>query len=140
MRDPKDLASAIRKLRGHRSQKEVAERAGLDSSTWSVYEKGMRLPRNQDRFEQLARGLDCTLERLDETIWECRNERVGKEQAQAVRPTLAPMADPAIRTEQDRLKSTIQKGFTNIRQGVNDVLLVLEEVLVRAADPPRPPS
>ena len=140
MRDPKDLASAIKKLRDGRPQKEVAEKAGFDSSTWSVYEKGKRLPRDQDRFEQIARGLGCTVERLDEIIWECRNERIEEEQARAARPSQAPAADPALRNERlDPLKSAIHTGLTNIRQGVNDVLQALEEVLVLVADPNRPP-
>ena len=42
MRDPEDLASAIKKLRDGRPQKDIAEKAGFDSSTWSVYEKGKR--------------------------------------------------------------------------------------------------
>jgi transcriptional regulator with XRE-family HTH domain len=137
MRDSKDLASAIRKLRGARLQKEAAEKAGLDSSTWSVYEKGRRLPRDQDRVEQIARGLGCTLERLDEVIWECRNERIGEEKARAGLAQ-APMTDPALRIESlDPLKGAIQTGFTNIRREVNEVLLALEEILVRAAGPNR---
>jgi transcriptional regulator with XRE-family HTH domain len=141
MRDPKDLASAIKKLRAGRPQKDIAERAGFDSSTWSVYEKGKRLPRDQDRFEQIARGLGCTLERLDEVIWECRNERVGEEQAKAAPPPQAPVTEPALLADRvDPLKSAIQAGLTNIRQGMNEVLEALEDVLLLAADPNRPPS
>lgn len=142
MRDPKDLASAIKKLRDGRPQKEVAEKAGFDSSTWSVYEKGERLPRDPERFEQIARGLGCTVERLDEIIWECRNERVEKEQAKAARPPQAATADPALRSEPMdplKLKSAIRTGLTNLRHGVDDVLQALEEVLVLVADPNRPP-
>ena len=140
MRDPEDLASAIKKLRDGRPQKDIAEKAGFDSSTWSVYEKGKRLPRNPERFEQIARGLGCTVERLDEIIWECRNERIEEEQARASRPPQTGTADPALRSERlDPLKSAIHMGLTNIRQGVNDVLQALEEVLVLVADPNRPP-
>ena len=138
MRDPKDLASAIKKLRGDRTQKEVAKKAGFDSSTWSVHEKGKRLPRDQDRFEQIARGLGCTIERLDEVTWECRNERIGEEQAKAARPAQAPTTDPALRIEPlDPVKSAIHMGLTNLRQGVNYVLQALEEVIVVATDPNR---
>jgi transcriptional regulator with XRE-family HTH domain len=141
MRDPKDLARAITKLRGERSQKELAEKAGFDSSTWSVYEKGDRLPRHQDRFVQIARGLGCTLERLDEVIWECRNERVEEEQAQAAAPAQAPAASPSLlATGTDPVQSAIRMGFTNIRQGMNDVLQALEDVLLLAADPKSTPS
>lgn len=141
MRDPKDLARAIRKLRGGRSQKDLAEKAGFDSSTWSVYEKGDRLPRHQDRFVQIARALGCTLERLDEVIWECRNERVQEEQAQAAAPAPAPRTDPAFPSNPvDPLKSALQMGLTQLRQGVNDVLQALEEVLVLATDAHRPSS
>jgi transcriptional regulator with XRE-family HTH domain len=139
MRDPKDLASAIRKLRAGRPQKDVAEKAGFDSSTWSVYEKGKRLPRDPERFEQIARGLGCTVERLDEIIWECRNERIEEEQAKAVRPPQAPTIQPALRADSmDPLKSAIHAGLTNIRQGMNEVLEALEDVLLLAADPRTP--
>ena len=122
-----------------RPQKDIAEKAGFDSSTWSVYEKGERLPRDPERFEQIARGLGCTVERLDEIIWECRNERVEKEQAKAARLPQAPMADPALQSDRlDPLKSAIQAGLTNIRQGMNEVLEALEDVLLLAADPRKP--
>jgi transcriptional regulator with XRE-family HTH domain len=137
MRDPKDLARAIRKLRARRPQKEVAERAGFDSSTWSVYEKGGRLPRDPERFEQIARGLGCTVERLDEVIWECRNERIEEEQAKAA----APAPSPSFQMEgADPVQSAIRMGFTNIRQGMNDVLQALEDVLLLAADPKGSPN
>ncbi|HEY0553437.1 MAG TPA: hypothetical protein VGG20_04170, partial [Thermoanaerobaculia bacterium] len=99
-----------------------------------------RLPRDPERFEQIARGLGCTVERLDEIIWECRNERIGEEQARAAHPPQSLAADPALRSERlDPLKSAIHTGLTNIRQGVNDVLQALEEVLVLATDPNRSP-
>src|SRR4051794_31375591 len=47
MRDPRDLASAIKQLRGDRSQREVAAKAEVDPSTWSLYEAGDRGPRTQ---------------------------------------------------------------------------------------------
>jgi transcriptional regulator with XRE-family HTH domain len=141
MRDPKDLASAIKKLRGERIQKDLAEKAGFDPSTWSAYEKGDRLPRTQSRFEKIARSLGCTPERLDEVMWECRNERVEEDQARAASPTQAPTAAPSLQMGgADPRHSAIRTGFTNIRQGMDEVLQALEDVLLLAADPKSPPS
>lgn len=76
MLDPQDFAGALRELRGSRTQKEVAERAGLDPATWSAYERGSRVPR-PERLEQVARGLGIDLASLQNAILERSTQRLA---------------------------------------------------------------
>lgn len=127
MADPKDLAEAIRRLRGGRTQKEVADRAGIDPSTWSAYEKGLRRPRRQDRLEQIAYGLSCTLDRLEEVAWECRTQRLAKggrmetaaEQESPHTNSLSLSAAP--------LEQAIEARLTTIHQELKEVLLLVAD-------------
>lgn len=75
MNDPRDLAEALRRLRGRRTQREVAAEAGLDATVWSLYESGERWPRRSS-FERLARGLGCTPERIEEEMLLVRRRRL----------------------------------------------------------------
>lgn len=65
MRDRRAFASAIKELRGKRTQKEVARRAGIDLGAWCAYEKGTRWPRSPQRFERIAMGLQVHVDELD---------------------------------------------------------------------------
>jgi transcriptional regulator with XRE-family HTH domain len=76
MVDPKDLGKAIQRLRGDRTQKICAERAGLSPSSWSLYESGDRNPR-KDMRERIAHGLVVDPQALEETAWQIRNERLS---------------------------------------------------------------
>jgi len=138
MRDRRDLASAIKQLRGTRSQKEVAEKADIDPSTWSLYEAGKQGPRTQERFEQIARGLGCTPERFEEVIWEHRNQRVAREEErpQAVDAIQEPGDEPSSPGRIDP-ESAIRVRITNIHQQLNGALQELEEVLLLAVAPKR---
>lgn len=141
MRDPRDLASAIKQLRGDRSQKEVAEKAGIDPSTWSLYEAGERVPRNWERFRQIAYGLGCTPERLEEVIWEHRNKRIAREEGrtQAVDAIQESHHEPSP-VERVDPESAVRVRITNIRQELNGALQELEEVLLLAVAPKRQES
>lgn len=76
MFDPQDFASALKELRGSRTQKEVAERAGLDPATWSAYERGSRVPR-PERLEQVARGLGIDVVSLQAAVLERSTRRLA---------------------------------------------------------------
>lgn len=76
MLDPQDFGRALKELRGKRSQREVAEEAGLDPATWSAYERGSRLPR-PERFEQIAKGLGIDVISLQNAILECSTQRLA---------------------------------------------------------------
>jgi transcriptional regulator with XRE-family HTH domain len=138
MRDPRDLASAIKQLRGDRSQREVAAKAEVDPSTWSLYEAGDRGPRTQERFEQIARGLGCTPARFEELIWEHRNKRIAKEEGrtQSADATQESRDEPSA-SERIDPESAVRVRITNIRQELNGALQELEEVLLLAVAPKR---
>ncbi len=53
---------AIRNRRGTRKQREVADAAGVDRSSWSQYENGRKLP--EENLDKVAQGLDCAPEQL----------------------------------------------------------------------------
>lgn len=72
-----DLATALKKLRGSRTQKEVARRAELSPSTWNQYEKARRLPK-EESWPKLARGLGCSEEELWDEVVIAYHERTGK--------------------------------------------------------------
>jgi transcriptional regulator with XRE-family HTH domain len=76
MIDPKDLGKAIQKLRGDRTQKICAERAGLSPSSWSLYESGARNPR-KDMRGRIAHGLEVDPQALEEAAWQVRSERLS---------------------------------------------------------------
>lgn len=72
-----DLATALKKLRGSRTQKEVARKAELSPSTWNQYEKARRLPK-EESWPKLARGLGCSVEELWDEVVTAYQERTGK--------------------------------------------------------------
>jgi transcriptional regulator with XRE-family HTH domain len=126
MADPRDRAEAIRRLRGGRTQKECAERAGIDPSTWSAYEKGLRQPRTQERLDQIAKGVGCTPDRLEEVTWECRNERLAKEaRIGAVAERGGPHADSLSAAP---LEQVIDARLTTIVQEWKEVLLLVADL------------
>jgi transcriptional regulator with XRE-family HTH domain len=125
MTDPRDLAEAIKRLRGGRSQKEVAEKAGIDPSTWSAYEQGERPPRTRERFEQIARGLGCTPDLLEEVAWECRTQRLEKgERMEATKEREGPRADSLSAAP---LEQAIEARLTTIHQELKEVLLLVAD-------------
>lgn len=71
-----DLATALKKLRGSRTQKAVAEKAGLSPSTWNQYEKARRLPK-EDSWPKVARGLECSLDEVWDEMVVAYQERTG---------------------------------------------------------------
>lgn len=73
---------AIKRLRGSRSQTEVARRAGIPRSVWNRYERGKRLATEEAR-RKIARGLGCTLLELEREMWDVRQKRLAAEAAAA---------------------------------------------------------
>lgn len=66
--DPRVWGQAVTALRGRRTQREVARRAGIDHTSWSFYERGMRVPRAKN-YQRLLFGLRCTHQELTEQAW-----------------------------------------------------------------------
>jgi transcriptional regulator with XRE-family HTH domain len=76
MVDPKDLGNAIQRLRGDRTQRVCADRAGISASSWSLYESGARNPRKSMR-ERISYGLGLNLQVLEDAAWQVRSERLA---------------------------------------------------------------
>lgn len=65
----KALGKTIKSLRGAKTQKQVAEAAGIPISTLSKIEQARQIPRN-DTFEKIAQGLGLTIAELEQEIVE----------------------------------------------------------------------
>jgi len=76
MVDPEDLGKAIQRLRGDRTQRVCAERAGISASSWSLYESGARNPRKSMR-ERISRGLGLEPQVLEEAAWKVWSDRLA---------------------------------------------------------------
>ena len=61
--DSKKIADRLIKLRGNRSQSEVAKACGISVSTVSMYETGERIPRDKIKV-RLARYYNVSVESI----------------------------------------------------------------------------
>lgn len=68
----------MERLRGDRKQLSVAQRAGINRSSWSSYEAGRRMP-NPETYSKIAHGLDCTEAELDRAVQRQWQERLREE-------------------------------------------------------------
>lgn len=83
MAGSRELGLAIAYLRGDRTQTEVAQEAGINPATWSLYEAGRRQPREAS-LERVLKGLGCTRLELETTAWHLRRARLHLEEATAI--------------------------------------------------------
>lgn len=88
-----DLGTAIAYLRDRRSQAEVAEQAGIDRTTWSLYEAGKRRPRAEN-LEKVLAGLGCSRLELEEMAWRFRRQRLLYEERLRRRRGSAEPSEP----------------------------------------------
>ena len=106
-----DLATALKKLRGNRTQKEVARLADLSPSTWNQYEKAHRLPK-EESWPKLARGLGCSMEELWDEVVAAYQERTGKTPDRGNR--LGAVVDQIVATMSrqvaDRVAERLERG------------------------------
>jgi len=65
----KALGKTIKALRGTRTQREIAETAGIPISTLSKIEQARQIPRN-DTFGKIARGLGLSVSELEQRVVE----------------------------------------------------------------------
>lgn len=77
--DPRDVGKAMARLRGLRTQSQVAEQGGLPPAQWSVYESGRRLP-NPDTLAKILKGLGCTEDILHGETQKARARRLRGEE------------------------------------------------------------
>jgi transcriptional regulator with XRE-family HTH domain len=125
MVDPKDLGKAIQRLRGERTQRVCAERAGISASSWSLYESGARNPRKSMR-ERIARGLALEPQILEETAWQVWTERLS--------PSGGKPAEPSGDTGGDPLLHAIDEHVNGVAYHLRELALLM--LYLRASQKP----
>lgn len=115
MFEPQDLGRAIKKIRGARTQKEVAAVAKISASSWSLYESGDRSPR-KGMLLRIAKGLGASLKELEDEAWRQRNGRLQSEsrpspQSSIDRDTRARTAEEHAKAIADHLYKLFQLAF-----------------------------
>ena len=78
----KALGKTIKALRGARTQKQVAEAAGIPISTLSKIEQARQIPRN-DTFSRIAQGLGLSVAELEQEIVETTLGALDEEKQRA---------------------------------------------------------
>ena len=78
------LSRTIKALRGQRTQREVANKAGIPTSTWCKIEQGRQLPRDTT-FERIADALGCTVGQLEQLVSESTWEEIERDRRMATR-------------------------------------------------------
>jgi transcriptional regulator with XRE-family HTH domain len=126
MFDPRDLASAIRKLRGSRHQNALAKSVGVSPGTWCKWEQGGTTPR-QVSLVRIAQALGCGVDRLRGMMEECRRERIGHEAQPEARPT-HPAPTPLVQ-ETDRLLRKIDRQLESLMSSKNTLLRMREHLV-----------
>lgn len=128
MFDPRDLACAIKKLRGSRHQKALARSVGVSPGTWCKWEQGGTTPRSVS-LSRIAQALGCSVEKLREVIWECRQERLGEIGDEAAQPDL-PAAHPApLVRETDRMLRKIDRQLDHLLTSKSALLRMREQLV-----------
>lgn len=115
-----DLGEAIRDLRGSRSQKQVARRAGICPAAWSLYESGRRRPR-EETLAKIVRSLGCTRLDFETRVWQFRRRRLLREERPRTQYAL-----PAARlspTDEGILRARVRALFAAL--GAEDESLAL---------------
>lgn len=128
MLDPRDLASAIRELRGKRTQREVAERAQIDPATWSAYEQGTRYPRRPERLRQIAEGLGVNFLDLQNAILQQSVFRLSKEQSREM-PSESPNCTTALQipTDVNEVRRLVEEQVAELSRHLTKLILLLIE-------------
>jgi transcriptional regulator with XRE-family HTH domain len=74
---PNGLGRAIRRLRGFRTQREMAKAAKLKASAWSEYETGSRVPRGKNLARVVA-ALGVDGRTLEKEVIEVSSQRLAE--------------------------------------------------------------
>ena len=108
----------------------------MSPGTWCKWEQGGTTPRSVS-LSRIAQALGCTMERLREAIWECRQGRVGGEvrnDTSLQRPG-PPSAHPApLVRETDHMLRKIDRQL-DILLSSKSALLRMREQLVAGPSP-----
>ena len=134
MFDPRDLACAIRRLRGSRRQNALAKSVGVSPGTWCKWEQGGTTP-SRVSLARIAQALGCTVERLREVIWECRQARLadGGEQASRERPDLPPPHPAPLVRETDRMLRRIDRQLDSLMSDKSALLRMREQLVAESS-------
>ena len=119
MLDKKIIGEAIVRLRGHRSQRSVAKRAGIPTGTWCCWEKGKRRPRDS-QIPKLLKGLDCTEDELTVMAWQIQGEKL-KLKGSAIEST----SFDALAEHQERITDLLRENIRNAHPDVRSALIRL---------------
>lgn len=131
----KDLGRAIASLRGERAQAQVARRAGIDRTSWSLYEAGKRRP-GERSLAKILKGLGSTRLELEEIAWEYRRHRLLGEgdrtsKADARRSAagaLHPPPDPPPGSAEDvagPVREEVRNSLARIAAAIEDLVLLV---------------
>lgn len=126
MFDPRDLACAIKKLRGSRHQKALAKSVGVSPGTWCKWEQGRTIPHSVS-FPRIAQALGSSVEKLRDVIWECRQERMGE--AEAVKPETPPAHPAPLVRETDRMLRQIDRQLDHLLSSKSALLRMREQLV-----------
>ena len=120
MIDKKIIGEAIVRLRGHRSQRSLARRAGVPSGTWCQWERGRRRPRDT-QIPKLLKGLDCTEDDLTVMIWRVTGEKLKLKGSDSEASVHKALAD-----HQRQITALMRKNFRNVPADLRPILIRLQ--------------
>jgi len=95
------------RLRGDRSQRFVARKAGVPTGTYCQWELGKRLPR-EAQFPKILQGLGCTRDELAIEVWKIQAEQFL---LQGLELPLLANAQPASRSLKLKLDADWRKDL-----------------------------
>ena len=58
-----DFGKILRELRGDKTQEEIAKAVGITKSSWAMYERGERIPRDEEKI-QIAKYFGKTVQEV----------------------------------------------------------------------------
>ena len=133
MLDPRDLACAIKKLRGTRKQSALAKSIGVSSSTWCKWEQGGTTP-HRVSMPRIAKALGVNVDRLREVAWECSKERMPPD-AVDLAPTSgeSPHPMPLVQATDVMLRD-IDRQIDTLLASKNTLLRIREQLILSAED------
>jgi len=83
-------------------------------------------------LSRIAQALGCTVERLREVIWECRQERLGREagdQASLQQPDPPPPHPAPLVRETDRMLRRIDRQLDSLMSDKSALLRMREQLV-----------
>jgi len=103
-----EVGKAIAKLRGSRTRREVAKKAGIHSTAWSAHERGRRQPRRKT-LQKILKGLGCTPEQFEEEVCRQLADRLA---AKAPKPPAPGAGKPSTQGEATEHEQAMAHHFT----------------------------